>query len=127
MRGVKAKRDLSSLLTYDDKVHGWRSECASLTVLMRNWGEYLAHATTRALDTTSHGTGTVRQELSHVWEAWEAIGEKQAEEDCLLLRQAHGCEQFKGSCHFNQLDNAQSVNKKASIINEIISNIRKGE
>lgn len=117
MRGVKTKRDLFSLLTSDDNVHLRRIASASMTVLMTPMTvgflnmelEYLAHTTTRALDTTSHATGTVRQELSHVG---EATGEKQAEVDCLLLRQAHGCEQFKGNCHFNQLDNSQLINKK---------------
>lgn len=133
MHGVKTKRDTSSPLTCDDKVHLWRAaEYASVTIFVTPMMvgfltaelEYLACTTTRAFDTTSHAPGTVRQELRQVW---GATGGTQAVVDYLLLRQTHGCEQFRGNCHFNQLDSAQLINKKANIINEIISNIKKGE
>lgn len=130
---VKTKREISSLLTCGDRVHLWRAaEYASMTIFvtpemtgfLNAELEYLACTTSRALDTTSHATGAVRQELSQVR---KASGELQAMVDYLLLRQSHGCEQFKGNSHFDQLDSAQLINKKANIINEIISKMKKGE
>lgn len=130
---VKTKREISSLLTCGDKVHLWRAaKYASMTIFVTPGMvgflnaelEYLACTTGRALNTTSHATGAVRQELNKVR---RPTGEKQAMVDYLLLRQSHGCKQFKENSHFDQLDNAQLIDKKANIINEIISNIKKGE
>lgn len=131
--GVKTKRQISSLLTCGDRVHLWRAaECASMAIFvtpvmigfLNAELEYLACTTSRTLDTTSHATGAVRQELSQVR---KATGELQVMVDYLLLRQSHGCEQFKRNSHFDQLDSAQLINKKSKIINEIVSKIKESD
>lgn len=86
-----------------NRVHLWRAaEYASMTIFvtpemigfLNAELEDLACTTSRVLDTTSHVTGAVRQELSQVR---KASGELQAMVDYLLLRQSHGCEQFNST------------------------------
>ena len=73
------------------------------------------------MDATSQAISAISQELGQIR---EAVLENRAAVDYLLLRQNHGCEEFKGLCCFNLTDSSQLIEHKVKQVNDAVSNVK---
>ena len=73
------------------------------------------------MDATSQAISAISQELGQIR---EALLENRVAVDYLLLRQNHGCEEFKGLWCFNLTDSSQLIEHKVKQVNDAVSNIK---